>query len=192
MPSALHRIDPQLLTIPHFYGSPGEPTLGRLPNTQMPMQQAQGMGMGPLMAILAGGGLGAMSGNAQAPGILAGMGRNPYDPIQSRMGPLEQLMFQLHQPGRSDFVGNAAAESRNGPLVSRINDPNHEQPLTQDQLGYMAKNAQAITNDAIKQDTPVDVMSSDLGFNKAFAMARKMGLEEFTWRGKPFTTKLKE
>lgn len=37
-------------------------------------------------------------------------------------------------------------------------------------------------------DEPLDVMPDSLTFSKAFAKARKLGLVEFTWRGKPYTT----
>jgi hypothetical protein len=41
-------------------------------------------------------------------------------------------------------------------------------------------------------DEPLDIMPDEMPFKKAFAQARKMGLVEFTWRGKPYTTQLKE
>lgn len=40
-------------------------------------------------------------------------------------------------------------------------------------------------------DEPLDVMPDSLTFSKAFGRARKLGLVEFTWRGKPYTTELK-
>ena len=40
-------------------------------------------------------------------------------------------------------------------------------------------------------DEPLDVMPDSLTFSKAFAKARKLGLVEFTWRGKPYTTAVK-
>lgn len=65
----IHRIDPSFLTVPQFYGSPGEPTLGRLP--QVPggnpnlSHQAVG-GVNPmLLGLLASSAM--MPGNAQAP-----------------------------------------------------------------------------------------------------------------------------
>jgi hypothetical protein len=119
----VHRIEPRLLSVPQFYGSPGEPLLGQMPSPVMPpfsrlqAPQAQGPGMTPLLGLLA---AGLFSQGAQAP----------------NMG-----------------------------LLAMPEKPN---------------------------DEPLDIMPDDLPFKKAFAQARKMGLVEFTWRGKPYTTQLKE
>jgi hypothetical protein len=179
MPSALHRIEPQLLTMPQFYGSAGEPSLLMgMPNTSMPPMsqgQPQGPGMAPLLGMLA---ASLFSGQAQAPnGIMAGVGRNPYD-AEAR-GPLEQFMRLMQQHGK--------------PIdIQAMQDPSER--LSNDQLGYITRNAAATTENAIRQrqDEPIDIMDGNLGFSDAFAKARKMGLVEFTWRGRPYTTKLKE
>lgn len=123
MPSALHRIEPRLLTIPQFYGSAGEPSLLMgMPNTSMPPMsylqgQSQGPGLSPLLGLLA---ASLFSGQAQSP----------------QMG-----------------------------VLARTEKPN---------------------------DESIDIMPSEMKFGDAFAKARKMGLVEFTWRGNPYTTKLKE
>ena len=40
-------------------------------------------------------------------------------------------------------------------------------------------------------DEPIDIMPDSMKFKEAFAKARKMGLQVFTWRGKPYTTEVK-
>ena len=65
----VHRIEPRLFTVPEFYGSAGEPTLGRLPRVQNPMQMGQapsGGLLGMLAAGLLGGGM-MSSKQAQTP-----------------------------------------------------------------------------------------------------------------------------
>ena len=118
----VHRIEPRLFTVPEFYGSAGEPTLGRLPRVQNPMQ----MGQAP-----SGGLLGML-----AAGLLGG--------------------------------GMISSKQAQTPLLAQI--ASMEKP----------------------NDEPLDVMPDKLKFKQAFAKARKMGLEIFTWRGKDYTTKLKE
>jgi hypothetical protein len=44
----------------------------------------------------------------------------------------------------------------------------------------------------VPNDEPVDIMPDSMNFKKAFAKARKMGLQIFTWRGKNYTTQYKE
>lgn len=145
-----------------------------MPSPNMPsyMQgQSQGPSMSPLLGLLA---ASLFSGQAQAPnGIMARVGRNPYDQTQ---GLLERLLQQHGKPID----------------IQAMQDPSER--LSDDQLGYITRNAAATTEDAIRQrqDEPVDVMDGSLGFSDAFAKARKMGLVEFTWRGRPYTTKLKE
>lgn len=41
-------------------------------------------------------------------------------------------------------------------------------------------------------DEPLDIMPDSMKFGEAFGKARKMGLVQFTWRGKDYTTKLRE
>ena len=65
----------------------------------------------------------------------------------------------------------------------------------------MSGDAQAPAPKAVwkKPERPVDVyeepdnsiMSDELKFGSAFAKARSNGLDEFTWRGKRYNTKLK-
>jgi hypothetical protein len=126
MPSALHRIEPRLLSVPGLYGSAGEPSFDTMPALSMPLMsrlqgQLQGPGLSPLLGLLA---ASLFSRGAQGPGML-----------------------EMGLP--------AIPEEK----------PN---------------------------DEPLDVMPDELKFGDAFAKARKMGLVEFTWRGKPYTTKLKE
>jgi hypothetical protein len=127
MPSALHRIEPRLLSVPGLYGPAGEPSFDTMPALSMPLMAqlqpggAQGLGLSPLLGLLA---ASLFSRNAQGPGMLQ-MGLPPVP---------------------------------------------EEKP----------------------NDEPVDVMPDTMKFGDAFAKARKMGLVEFTWRGKPYTTKLKE
>lgn len=118
----IHRIEPRLLSIPQFYGSPGEPLLGQMPSPVMP--------------------------------------------------PLSRLQPPSQGPGMSPLLGLLAAS-----LFS--------QQAQSPQMGLLA-------TDEKPNDEPLDVMPDDMNFKKAFSTARKMGLVEFTWRGKPYTTKLKE
>ena len=63
--------------------------------------------------------------------------------------------------------------------------------------GLLSGNAQAPDMPPAPQpepqwnDEPLDIMPDNMKFGDAFAKARKMGLQVFTWRGKPYTTKLK-
>ena len=41
-------------------------------------------------------------------------------------------------------------------------------------------------------DEPLDVMPDVMKFKDAFGLARRTGLVQFTWRGKSYTTQLKE
>jgi hypothetical protein len=119
----LHRIEPQLLTLPQFYGSAGEPTLGALPSLGpqsrgMPMPQGGALAPMALMGLL-----GMYPQQANGPGILAPPPSPPMDKLN---------------------------------------------------------------------DEPLDIMPDSMKFGEAFGKARKMGLVQFTWRGKDYTTKLKE
>ena len=123
MPSPLHRIEPQLLSMPQFYGSAGEPSLLTTPSLMpqvrgMPMQQ--GAGLSPLLGLLAAGGMFA-----------------PND-VQTPQMP------QMPRP------------------MDKVNDE------------------------------PLDVMPDVMKFKDAFGLARRTGLVQFTWRGKSYTTQLKE
>lgn len=113
----VRRIEPQILSAPNFYGSPGEPGLYSSPTVggNLAPVQFSGVSMASLLALLAGSGL---------------------------------LM-------RSDVVDQ------------EINHRTAEGKI---------KSAE-------------DIMPEELNFGKAFAKARRMGLKEFSWRGRRFNTR---
>jgi len=91
------------------------------------------------------------------------------------MPPMSRLQPGMGQggPGMSPLLGLLAM----GLFSQQAQSP---------QMGLLA------LPDEKPNDEPKDVMPDSMPFKKAFATARKMGLVEFTWRGKPYTTKLKE
>lgn len=122
MLDAVHGVEPGLLTMPRFYGSAGEPTLGNLPNV--------GSGS-PYMGMHGNSGI-----NPMLLGLLASAGMMP--------------------------------SSAQAPVQAQLPKP-----------------------DEVPNDSPVDVMPDYLKFGPAFAKAKHMGLDVFTWRGNTYTTKLK-
>lgn len=117
IPAPVH-IEPQFLSAPSFYGSPGEPSILSSPT------------IGP-----------------DGPVSFAGGGFSPL-----LMGPLAMALMMPGPAGDRD-------------LPNRYREG--------------------------KIRRPDDEMSEALAFKLAFALARRKGLKEFSWRGKRYTTELK-
>ena len=189
----VHRIEPQLLTEPQFYGSPGEPYLGTIPNvdgnTGMGPGWPAGPGLGPAAIGLPLGGLLGMlySQRAQTPGLL-GLERNPYDVKPGELGLLQML--------KHGFKSAFSSDPAEADYMNRKMNEGDPQP----QLQYEADKANYNTQQEIAakklsdnpNDEPLDIMPGQMRFDKAFAKARKMGLVQFTWRGKSYTTELRK
>lgn len=203
----LHRIEPQLLTLPQFYGSAGEPTLGALPSLGpqtrgMPMPQGGVLAPMALMGILGGGFGGLLSGNAQAPEVKQPTFDSQFNTI---LNPQEEVQFgewkqkfAPHDSGadydlRGAFKSGLTPSPENGHWADTFKKPNH--PTFSDQSNYAQYGLPGRWNGDTyvpHPDAPLDIMSDAMKFGDAFGKARKMGLVQFTWRGKDYTTKLKE
>ncbi len=118
------RIEPQLLSTPDFYGSPGEPYLGSIPSLG---------GDGPIQNMTLGSPLGMILGLGMM-GLMWPKDAIPPDAIKEQTEALRDLM-------RRRLRG---------------------------------------------MESPPEPT-----FGKAFASARKQGLQEFTWKGRRFHTRLK-
>ena len=215
---SLHRIEPRLLTVPQFYGSPGEPQLGSLPKTYMPSMsslQPTQPSIGGMVSLAA---LAAMlgSGKAEAPTGIGSLFNTELKPNEEGEFQAWKQMYAPRDSGedydlRGAFKAGVVPDPKSGHWPDTFKKPNHPTfsvesmyaehgnpgrwkgeefiaPLTLASLAQQV-NVRSVSGKISRPEKKLRF--DDLSFGKAFALARRIGLDQFTWNGNPYTTKLK-
>lgn len=92
---------------------------------------------------------------------------------------------------RGAFKAGLVPDENTGHWPDTFKKPNHPTFSVESQYAQYGNPGSWEGNQFMpaSNERTVDAMADSLRFNQAFAKARKMGLVEFTWRGKPYTTK---